>query len=230
MHRRLYKYLCSNNLIYDKQFGFRKNHSTIDAVINSINMIRMENGNDNYVIGIFYDLSKAFDTVNHKILLKKLHNYGIRGITLKWFESYLTSRFQYTVVNSSASAVLPISIGVPQGSILGPLLLTIYLNDLQFASKNPVLTLFADDSNAFVRANDLANTFELATMVCSKMSIWFKCNLLSVNYNKTSYMLFYPTKKDEEEIALKMLNVSKDGMLLERVDCIKFLGLYIDEF
>ena len=114
MHKRLYTFLCDYNILYDKQFGFRKGHSTTDAIINSVNMIRMENANNNHVIGIFYDLSKAFDTVDHFILLEKLYNYGVRGIVFKWFQSYLTGRSQCTVINDSVSNFLPISTGVPR--------------------------------------------------------------------------------------------------------------------
>src|SRR5579872_6221598 len=130
MYNRLYNYLQRFKILYEKQFGFRKGHLTEDAVINSVNMIRSETGADNYVVGIFFDLSKAFDTVNHSILLNKLEHYGIRGIVHKWFTSYLFDTHQYTSVNNTLFTVLPVSTGVPQGSIRGSSLFLVYMNDI----------------------------------------------------------------------------------------------------
>jgi hypothetical protein len=190
-------------------------------------MIRADNGDNNYVVGIFFDLSKAFDTVNHAILLSKLEFYGIRGIVLNWFASYLSHRHQLTEVNSSTSCILPVSIGVPQGSILGPLLFLIYMNDIQHASDFADLTLFADDSNAFVSAVNLDDAFNLANRCCEQLNVWFKCNFLSINYSKTAYMLFCPSKKDEL-LPLNNYSLVIEGNNINRVFCTKFLGIYID--
>ena len=115
MHSRIYKFLTKHNLLYSNQFGFRKGRSTIDALITSINMVLTEKGCKNHVIGLFYDLSKAFDTVDHNILLYKLNYYGIRGVVYQWFKSYLCERYQYVSVNNTCSTTLPTNIGVPQG-------------------------------------------------------------------------------------------------------------------
>ena len=183
-------------MLFHKQFGFRKGHSAVDAIINTVNMISMEKDKNNYVIGIFFDLSKAFDTVDHSILLRKLEYYGIRGIVHDWFKSYLSDRYQYTVVNNSSSSVQRVSIGVPQGSILGPLLFLIYINDMNHASKIADLSLFADDSNAFVSGNSLLNVFNSANTACSQLSSWFRSNALSVNHDKTCFIIFHLSKED----------------------------------
>ena len=152
VHSRLLNYLDRFNLLYPRQYGFRPQHSTMDA-LQDLSIQLYDNADKNtYTIGVFLDLSKAFDTVNHKILLHKLHHYGIRGNAHKWFTSYLTNRKQCVEINSTKSDWLPISCGVPQGSVLGPLLFLIYINDLHSASAQlthvtPIM--FADDTNVF---------------------------------------------------------------------------------
>ena len=121
LHARLTKYIEDFNILYKYQFGFRKNHSTELALIEIVDQIRMSLDKGDMTCGIFVDLSKAFDTVNHEILIDKLHHYGIRGKTLDLFKSYLESREQFTSIDKVKSGTRPINCGVPQGSVLGPL-------------------------------------------------------------------------------------------------------------
>ena len=155
MYKRLYAYLEKLNFFYPLQFGFREKHSTGHALISMTEEIRNTIDNGNYGCGVFIDLKKAFDTVNHSILLKKLEHYGIRGVALDWFCSYLSNRKQYVSVNGHISETLQIRCGVPQGSVLGPLLFLIYINDLPSVSKCLTFYLFADDTNIYFEASDL---------------------------------------------------------------------------
>ena len=143
-----------------------------------------------YTVGIFLDLSKAFDTVNHDILFDKLSFYGIRGLPLDWLKNYLLNRFQYVDYNGSSSFYNTIKCGVPQGSILGPLLFLIYINDICNASEFLEFILFAGDTNLFLSHDDLSYLNTITYLELDKLSIWLQTNKLSVNTNKSNYIVF----------------------------------------
>ena len=147
MHARLYKFFEDHDILHPLQFGFRSKHSTLHALIGLTESIKKTSGDGMFGCGVFIDLQKAFDTVNHSILLKKMEHYGVRGIALDWFTSYLSDRKQYVSVNGYTSDYLNISCGVPQDSVLGQLLFLIYINDLPSVSKLLSFYLFGDDTN-----------------------------------------------------------------------------------
>jgi len=229
MYNRLYSYLLKFDILYEHQFGFRKSHSTSMALIDVINMITNKLNCGYKVMGIFMDLQKAFDTVNLDILMQKLENYGVRGFILSWFRSYLYDRSQATYVNSTLSTFKTTTCGVPQGTVLGPLLFLVYINDIASAIKEGELRLFADDSNLFVIAKDMQQLFNIANRELYNINQWFICNKMYLNKDKTNFMLFKPSRIDNDHIKNFNLNLFIEGFVIDRVYSTKYLGLIIDD-
>ena len=175
------------------------------------------------VIGVFLDFSKAFDTVDHSILLEKMFTYGIRDVALQWFKDYLTGRVQFVTYNGFKSSNGEIKCGVPQGSILGPLLFLIYINDLATVSIACLSILFADDSNVFISGKDVEVMCEKLNNDMENIRQWLCCNKLSLNVSKTHYIVFTPRNKQVENLNIKIQNTN-----IERVSVTKFLGVMID--
>lgn len=198
MYNRFYSFLTANNILYDNQFGFQAGHSTDHAIVKLVNEISKAFDENKYMLGIFIDLSKAFDTVDHKILLEKLKNYGINNSNIRWFERYLSNRKQYISFDGGSASYKTIICGIPQGSILGPLLFLIYVNDLNKASNILHSILFADDTNLFYAHKDIKTLFRTVNNELSKLAEWFKANRLSLNISKTKYTLFHRQNKKDD--------------------------------
>ena len=226
MYNRLDSYIKSNNILISNQYGFRPVHSTYMAMLDMVNKISDSVDNHEVSIGIFIDLSKAFDTLNHSTLLSKLEHYGIRGISLLWFKDYLTNRKQCVSFNGAVSRMKPITCGVPQGSILGPLLFILYVNDIVNCSNLLYFILFADDTNIFFSHKCYKDLMLIVNTELVKLSEWFRANRLSLNIAKTNYILFGTRRKCLTDANF---SISINGNIIERVTSTKFLGVYIDE-
>jgi len=220
IYNRLLDFISQNDILSKNQYGFRKNISTSMALIDLVDKISTSIENNEYTIGIFLDLAKAFDTVNHNILLSKLYHYGIRGIPYEWFKNYLTNRHQYVYLNNTKSDRLPIACGVPQGSILGPLLFLIYINDLNIVTKLLTFIMFADDTNIFISGKNLTDISSIVNTELQTISSWFSANLLSLNIKKTNYILF-----SNKVIGDVSILIGKE--IITRVFETKFLGVLI---
>ena len=226
IYTRMYKFLEDNKLIYTKQFGFRANHSTNHALISMTESIKSFLDCGNYVAGIFIDLEKAFDTVNHQILCRKLEYYGFRGKSNELIKSFLSNRKQLVSINGFESTPLEIKCGVPQGSTLGPLLFLLYINDLHYCLKYATASHFADDT-AIVYANKNIKTLESNLNYDLKaVSEWLRSNRLSLNVNKTKLLYFRSSRSkfNSDNISIKL-----QGTKLINTDNVKYLGLFIDD-
>ena len=223
VHKQLYEFLQLNSVIYESQFGFQKNRSTLHSLIEIVENIRNCMDTSNYGCGIFIDLKKAFDTVNHEILINKLEHYGIRGTNLKWFSSYLNGRTQFTFCNNSSSEIKGITCGVPQGSVLGPLLFLLYINDLPNISKVLKFYLFADDTNIFYQSPNLDTLQKVLNKELRKLSLWLNANRLALNISKTNFVIFAAKNKPLKNVTLLLHNKA-----IEEKDHVKYLGILID--
>jgi hypothetical protein len=234
MYNKLISFLNRNNILFRHQYGFRSKHSTVHPILHLLNHCAESSNkpDPDYTLAILCDLSKAFDVISHEILLRKLNYYGIRGNVNSWFESYLSHRKQFVELDNHKSASKSIVCGVPQGSILGPLLYLIYVNDIGNSCEGNILS-FADDTTLYMSNSNLNKLFSDVNIQINNLFQWFCANKLSLNANKTKYILIRPRQKQCNLSALKIyINNSE----LKRIghDCeekaAKFLGIIIDEY
>ena len=223
MYNRLISFLEFNKILIENQFGFRKKCSTYMALAVLIDKVIKSLESGDYMIGVFLDFSKAFDTVDHDILLKKLCHYGIRDTGLKWFQSYLSEWKQYVTYNDTKSSIKSIRCGVPQGSILGPLLFLIYINDLVSVCQHTMPILFADDTNLFINGDNLLQMVQTLNAELDDISNWLKANKLFLNVKKTHYMILTSKRTPKPDHVIKI-----EGHKLDEVQNTKFLGVYLD--
>ena len=168
-------------------------------------MVRNALDNSKFACGIFVDFQKAFDTVDHNLLLEKLEHYGVRGLANNWFKSYLSNRQQYVSVNGFHSNTLPMKYGVPQGSVLGPLLFLIYINDLHNAIRHSVVHHFADDTNLLYVSENLKTIQNRINQDLKSLCTWLRANKISLNASKTELIIFRdPRKKMKMDLKIKI--------------------------
>ena len=219
---RLRKYIDKHEFLFKGQYGFRTNHSTNLALNEMVNIILNALDNKMFSLGVFIDLKKAFDTVDHRLLVEKFKYYGIRGVASQFLESYLSNRLQFVQFKDGKSSKPNILCGVPQGSILGPLLFILYINDMFKVSDLLHFIIFADDTNIFYLDKDPVRLVNTINNELNKLTQWFKVNKLSLNVKKSNYMLFSNRK-------VELIPVKLNSIELERVTFTKFLGVIIDD-
>ena len=229
-------FLDSNNILFKgfkHQYGFRAKHSTIHPIIHLLNDCAEANNNNpkKFTMSIFCDLSKAFDVISHKIILQKLNFYGLRGVVNDWFSSYLTNRTQYVEINNNKSGVEYIKCGMPQGSILGPLLYLLYVNDISKSTQGHILS-FADDTSMYISDSNIENLYRRANIAMDDLYDWFCANRLSLNPKKTKFIVIKPFQR---HYYCTNLSVCVNNVPLMQIGSsfgeksTKFLGIHIDE-
>lgn len=221
----------------ETQYGFRNGRSTEDAITLLVDTVGTTLDKGKKCVGVFLDLAKAFDTVSRRLLLKKLEAIGIRGVPLEWFRSYLCDRKQRIKLAGYTSDYADILFGVPQGSVLGPTLFLVYINDLcQLNLIQARLFVFADDTAIIFQGDNWNRVIEVAQEGLRRVTAWLDKNLLSLNISKTKAILFRISNKSAPKIkySIKLHNCKPEEEsscscpVIEEVNHVKYLGIYID--
>ena len=225
VHQQVYTYMQNHQLLHPAQFGFRPGHSTQDAVLACIEDWRRSLDDDKLVGVAFIDLSKAFDSINHKLLLQKLESYGFGDREMRWFYRYLAGRKQRVVIEGSHSSWSNVTRGVPQGSILGPLLFMIFVNDLPSTVEQGTAVMYADDTTLYQCSSDAIGLQEKLTAGLVKIANWLCQNKLSMNVQKTQLLLLSRKRRAKD---LENIQIALNGEVIKKQDCVKYLGVLID--
>ena len=223
VYNRLYNFISKHDTLYANQYGFRTNHASYMAALNLTDKIAQGLDTNKTTAALFLDLSKAFDTIDHTILLNKLSLYGIRGIALSWFKSYLSNRSHFVFFNGVNSSTLHCNMGVPQGSILGPLLFLLYINDIHMSSPVLDFILFADDTTVSLQAPSVDDVLQALTHEFSHIFNWLTANRLTLNIAKTKLLLFDNRISDPT-----IYSIHLNDTLITPSTHANFLGIYID--
>ena len=216
-------------MLSNRQSGFRSLHSTLTALLEATDSwsVNIDKGLINGVI--FIDLKKAFDTIDHEILLSKLSYYGVTNYSQKWFKSYLSNRKQKCYVNGHLSSDSTLTCGVPQGSIIGPLLFLLYINDLSSCLSTSCPRMYADDTNISTSAYDIEALEGQLNLELSKLNQWLKANKLNLNVAKTEFMIMGSRQRLNARADGRPINLNIEGKNIKRVDTSKSLGVFIDK-
>ena len=221
VYDQLVSYLEKECLLFNFQFGFRKGYSTEYAILETVEKLKWADVDQKITCAIFLDFSKAFDIINHHILLQKLYKYGIRGLHA-WFSSYITNRKQYVKVGNTESSLKTVTCGVPQGSTLGSLLFLLYTNDLSRSSKKLSFRIFADDTNMFYSSKDPEQLQSVINEELGKGLKFCAANMVSINFKKTNYMIITSPKKKTNIRITAWCNIEQKSLF-------KYLGVFVDE-
>ena len=224
IYQRLYNFFDEREILVKEQSGFRKGYSVNVSIARLLKNVVEGIDSGNFGLCVFLDLKKAFDLVNHNILLKKLHFYGIRGIANNLIKSYLSNRSSFVSLNGVDSRLSEISIGVPQGSTLGPLLFLVYINDIVNSSHLFKFNLFADDTSIFYMDKNLTTLYSTVNAELELVADWVKANKLCLNTTKTVYLLFHGKRNTGPLPPLFLGNEE-----IERKSVVKFLGIFLDD-
>jgi retron-type reverse transcriptase len=183
---RVLKFLDNNAPLNKHQHSFRPMHSTVTAMTEFLNNVITALDNKEHALALFIDVAKAFDSIDHHILFRKLETYGLRGVVLDWFRDYLSNRFQFIETNYDSSALKSVRCGMPQGSVLGPMIFLLYINDLPSIHNDIKSVLYADDTTLIVTDRDVNRLYMRAAVLFNYASVWFNSNKLALNVKKTN--------------------------------------------